>query len=156
LIDYLSTIFTDALGDEIRKWFDADDTGVVNDNPIMRWTEAEIAEYGIELRLKPNMKPPPPQHRRMGHALLSVAAKQVQALADAGVVKRGKSFTSSPLLIIPKPRRRNPVTGEWKPQAFRTVVDYRLLNLRLEDDATPTPTIGEDLATKSRCDRAVR
>ena len=81
----------------------------------------------------------------MGHALLPVAAKQLQALADANIIKRDRSFTCAPFHIVPKPLRKDPITGKWKEQSFRCTIDYRKLNKVLEDDSTPTPNIGDAL-----------
>ena len=41
-------------GDEIRKWFANDNSGVINDSPIMNWSPDEVARYGLELRLANN------------------------------------------------------------------------------------------------------
>eukprot|EP01047_Picozoa_sp_COSAG01_P029130 COSAG01_NODE_1988_length_8706_cov_16.749506_15_plen_290_part_00 len=47
-------------GDEIRKWFEMDDSGVINDSPVMNWSPEEIEAYGLEIRLKPGCSAPPP------------------------------------------------------------------------------------------------
>jgi hypothetical protein len=64
--------------------------------------------------------------------------RQVQALLDAGLIRRSRSEYSAPVLFTPK-----------KDGKLRMVVDYRMLNAQTVRDRFPTPTAG-DLIAKTR------
>ena len=63
---------------------------------------------------------------------------QVQALLDAGLIRRSRSEYSAPVLFTPN-----------KDSKLIMVVDYRMLNAQTVRDRFPTPTAG-DLIAKTR------
>jgi hypothetical protein len=64
--------------------------------------------------------------------------RQVQALLDAGLIRRSRSEYSAPVLFTPK-----------KDGKLRMVVDYRMLNAQTVRDQFPMPIAG-DLIAKTR------
>jgi hypothetical protein len=76
------------------RMFAADTSGICNNDPIMNWTDEEVQRWGLRLKLKDGCSPPPPEARRIGHALLPIVNKQLQELLDAGIIKRGQGIFS--------------------------------------------------------------
>eukprot|EP01047_Picozoa_sp_COSAG01_P027043 COSAG01_NODE_1769_length_9272_cov_34.805298_5_plen_348_part_00 len=50
--------------------FANDTSGICNNDPIINWTDEEVQRWGLRLQLKDGCSPPPPEARRIGHALL--------------------------------------------------------------------------------------
>jgi hypothetical protein len=129
------------------RMFAADTSGICNNDPIMNWTDEEVQRWGLRLKLKDGCSPPPPpEARRIGHALLPIVNKQLQELLDAGIIKRGHSCTGCPIHVVPKPRKRLP-DGTLGPIKYRTCVDMRAINKVLQDDSGDTPNIADAIGS---------
>ena len=125
-------------GTELHRLLDEDASGILEDNPVMNWTEEDVKRFGIRLELKDGATAPKPEVRRVAHGLLPTVREQLRELLDAGIIERGRSSTGAPIHLVPKPRKKNP-DGTWKEQTWRTVIDFRAINRALKYTSHPTP-----------------
>ena len=129
-------------GTELHRLLDEDASGILEDNPVMNWTEEDVKRFGIRLELKDGATAPKPEVRRVAHGLLPTVREQLRELLDAGIIERGRSSTGAPIHLVPKPRKKNP-DGTWKEQTWRTVIDFRAINRALKYTSHPTPNMAD-------------
>lgn len=99
--------------------------------------------YKQKIRVKDSETPSYVKPYRLPYAQKSEIHSQIQKMLSQDIIEETKSEWSSPLLIVPKKADQG---GEKK---WRVVVDYRLLNKRLEDDRFPLPCISDILDSLS-------
>jgi hypothetical protein len=86
-----------------------------------------LLQYEIILKDTRPVKLPP---YRLAPPKMKFLREQIKKLLDEGVIELSASTYSSPMFLVPK-----------VPNNFRAVVDYRLLNQRIEVESTPLPDI---------------
>ena len=47
-------------GTELHRILDEDTSGILNDSPVMNWTEEDVKRFGVKLELKDNHTAPKP------------------------------------------------------------------------------------------------
>ncbi|MEL6368504.1 MAG: RNase H-like domain-containing protein [Pseudomonadota bacterium] len=96
----------------------------------------------VELRFNcTNPRPVKLQPYRLNPAKLDCLKKQVQDWLRDGVIRPAKSPWSFPVLMLPK-KGATPGTSD----AFRCAIDFRRLNMLLDDDSYPNPRTDDVLS----------
>lgn len=95
------------------------------------------------IKLKENATPVYVKPYRLPQASKDEINKQIDDMLRNDIIEEAQSEFSSPLLIVPK---KTDNSGEKK---WRVVIDYRLLNQKIQDDKFPLPNITEILDSLS-------
>lgn len=102
---------------------------------------AKVPEQHIHLQ--PNATPVYVKPYRLPQSQKAEIHKQIDKMLREGVLQNSVSEWSSPLLVVPKKADNN---GNKK---WRVVIDYRMLNKVIQNDAFPLPCIDEILDSLS-------
>lgn len=99
--------------------------------------------YKQSIQLKENVTPVYVKPYRVPNALKEEVDKQIKKMCEEGIIEEAKCEWSSPVLLVPKKMDNS---GEKK---WRIVIDYRLLNQKIQDDKFPLPNITDILDSLS-------
>lgn len=99
--------------------------------------------YKQKIQLKKGENPVYVKPYRLPHAQKEEVHRQIDKMLQDGVIEEATSAWSAPLLIVPKKADSNG-TKSW-----RVVIDYRLLNTKIEDDKFQLTNITEILDSLS-------
>lgn len=99
--------------------------------------------YKQSINLKQSASPVYVKPYRLPQAQKQEVHQQIENMLKNGIIEKAKSPWSAPLLIVPKKVDQN---GN---KRSRLVIDYRLLNQKIEDDKFPLPCITEILDSLS-------